>query len=115
MTTSPWEPFATNYTKHFEIVKKLKNWLKSWKDFDEELKSLVKSNNKNKCSESDGDDFDDDDDFFIGSEKLKPPHNVCLLSGPNGCGKTALVTALAEELEFNIIEVNASSKRTGKP
>ena len=37
-----------------------------------------------------------------------------LIVGPPGCGKTASVYALAEELGFNVLEVNASSKRNGK-
>ncbi len=37
-----------------------------------------------------------------------------LLVGPAGCGKTASVYALAERLGFNVLEVNASSKRNGK-
>lgn len=34
--------------------------------------------------------------------------------GPAGCGKTATVYALAEELGYNVLEVNASSRRNGK-
>ena len=34
--------------------------------------------------------------------------------GPPGCGKTATIYALAEELGYNVLEVNASSKRNGK-
>ena len=37
-----------------------------------------------------------------------------LIAGPPGCGKTACIYALAEELGFNVLEVNASSKRNGK-
>lgn len=37
-----------------------------------------------------------------------------LLVGPAGCGKTASVYALAEELGYNVLEVNASSRRNGK-
>lgn len=40
--------------------------------------------------------------------------NCVLLVGPAGCGKTATVYALAEELGYNVLEVNASSKRNGK-
>ena len=35
-------------------------------------------------------------------------------SGPSGSGKTAAVFALAAELGFNVLEVNASSGRNGK-
>lgn len=40
--------------------------------------------------------------------------NCVLLVGPGGCGKTATVYALAEELGYNVLEVNASSRRNGK-
>ena len=40
--------------------------------------------------------------------------NVALLVGPSGSGKTAMVFALAAELGFKVLEVNASSNRTGK-
>ena len=40
--------------------------------------------------------------------------NTALLVGPTGCGKTATVFALATELGFNVLEVNASRNRTGK-
>eukprot|EP00955_Chlamydomonas_euryale_P019535 208118-Chlamydomonas_euryale.AAC.1 len=35
------------------------------------------------------------------------------LSGPPGCGKTAAVVAVAQELGMNLLEVSASSERTG--
>lgn len=37
-----------------------------------------------------------------------------LLVGPAGCGKTATIYALADELGYNVLEVNASSRRNGK-
>lgn len=40
--------------------------------------------------------------------------NVALLSGPHGSGKTATVYAVAKELGFEIFEINASSRRSGK-
>ena len=40
--------------------------------------------------------------------------NSLLLVGPSGCGKTATVYALAEELGYNVLEVNTSSRRNGK-
>lgn len=37
-----------------------------------------------------------------------------LIHGPTGCGKTAMVYALAEELNYKVFEINCSSRRNGK-
>lgn len=51
-------------------------------------------------------------DFVLNYKKQKK--KALLLHGPVGCGKTSLVHALARELDYEIIEVNASDTRNEK-
>lgn len=120
LLTEKYKPSSWEILGNETVVEKLKNWLQSWKAFDEELKNSGNRKSNRNIDEDenyDDDDDDDDDSWFVSSDAetcdLKAPSSVCLLSGPNGCGKTALISSLAEELEFNVLEVNASSKRTG--
>lgn len=40
--------------------------------------------------------------------------NLVILCGPTGCGKSATIQAVANELSYEIFEVNASDRRSGK-
>ncbi|XP_050522586.1 uncharacterized protein LOC126895119 isoform X2 [Daktulosphaira vitifoliae] len=84
------------------LVKKLKKWLESYK------KSEHNKNIKYKYYDH---DFIDNNDS---NNTHKVPHNIAILVGPIGCGKTAAVYAVASELDANIIELNASCNRNGK-
>ncbi|XP_053981317.1 ATPase family AAA domain-containing protein 5 isoform X1 [Hylaeus volcanicus] len=82
-----------------EAAAKLREWLIGWK---------ATFTNEN---DSSGDEFYSSDSSY---SRISGNNQVAVLLGPHGSGKTATVYALAEEFGYTVLEVNASSRRTGK-
>ena len=82
-----------------EAAGKLREWLNGWKGTftNEDVSS--------------GDEFYSSDCSYSG---INGNNQVAVLLGPHGSGKTASVYAVAEEFGYSVLEVNASSRRTGK-
>lgn len=89
---------------NFESIKELKKWLETWTE------NLFKARQANDSSDSSDFYYSDTDSRDIN----RNTNNVLILTGQTGSGKTSCVYAVASELAIKVIEVNASSKRTGK-
>lgn len=57
---------------------------------------------------------DSSDEFESNSNSMSSLNKAIVLTGPSGCGKTMFVYALANEMNFKVLEINAGAKRTGK-
>lgn len=90
-------------------VDELKKWMNSWIEYSVEQRN-VKRKRKHLITES-SDEFCSDSDT---RDSESGPQNTKILIGPCGSGKTSSVYALCNELNINVIELNASSKRPGK-
>ncbi|KAM3966328.1 LOW QUALITY PROTEIN: enhanced level of genomic instability 1 [Aphomia sociella] len=95
---------AKQLVGNYESIRELRKWLVTWTE------NQVKS--KKTVVESDSSDFylSDNDS----KDSMKTSNNLLIVTGPVGSGKTTSVYAVAAELAIKVIEVNASSKRTGK-
>ncbi|XP_015116802.1 replication factor C subunit 1 [Diachasma alloeum] len=81
-----------------EAAMKLKSWLEAWQS-------------TGRDDYSSGEEFYSSDNSFQNNLET---NQVAVLLGPHGSGKTASVYAVAEELGYTVLELNASSRRPGK-
>ncbi len=119
---------ADDVIGNLTVVRELASWLGEWEVRDVKRRRRLlggggrrgstsrKISSSTTCYSSD-DDFTSgsefDSDSSAGSEETALP-NTALLEGPCGVGKTASVYALAHEMGFKVLEVNASSSRNGR-
>jgi DNA polymerase III delta prime subunit len=117
------------------VVRQLQSWLEEWMAKRKRAKRAKKkssinavrrshSNRSNNSSnsfvvddefedESSSDSYSDDSSADDNDGDDFPP-TTALLRGPTGVGKTSTVYALARQLGFKVLEVNASSLRGGR-
>lgn len=114
MFTEKYKPIicdeiVVNSAPAFQLKKFLDTWLENY--------TLRNSNSgaRHRRNGSANTDSDDGDDFEGGSSTGSAALNtaICLV-GPTGVGKTNAVYAVANELNFKVLEINAGCKRTGR-
>jgi len=103
VSSQPWTyKYRPRKAEHMIINKsetlRLKDWLSSW--------TLRRGDRSSQSSSYTSDSEFDECSEMVGT--------CALLTGPPGNGKSAAVYGLADQLGLKVIEVNASSCRTGK-
>ncbi len=83
-----------------DLTKFIKNFFKEMKRINAENK-LIRANNRNASEKEKKEEI-----------KMAPERVAVLLEGPPGIGKTSIVYALANDLNMEVIETNASDTRT---
>ena len=94
-----------------DTVQELADWLGLWAKRGLKCKGSGDSSSVSpSSSEDEYSSFSTSEDEEAGEELP----NTALLIGPSGVGKTASVYALAHEMGFKVLEVNASTSRNGR-
>ena len=103
------------------VVKKLQSWLEEWTERQKRRRQNKKKRSHHHSSDEDSDESSWDsyveDEFDSSSEADQSQlllANTAMLVGPSGVGKTSTVYALATQMGFKVLEVNASSLRGGR-
>ncbi|KAK9881270.1 hypothetical protein WA026_015394 [Henosepilachna vigintioctopunctata] len=100
---------SEEFIGNFQAVSYLKKWLESWHEAFKNRKKKFETGLISSDSESDF--ILSDSESLLGSSSL--PSTV-ILTGPCGSGKSSSVYAICNELGLDVIELNASSRRSGK-
>ncbi|OUS48619.1 replication factor C, subunit RFC1 [Ostreococcus tauri] len=107
-------------TQQAVVAASLRSWLGAWKRrMDMQAAGKTPPSPTRPCLPrkvytEDDDEYwesDDEDDGLGGGKSVA---NGILMTGPTGCGKTAMVYALANEFGFKVLEANALDKRSGQ-
>ena len=114
---------ATDVCGNREDVTRLATWLQRMKANMMTAKTKPKASKYKHDSDS---EYESDNDFVDTSYaqlsakdqselwETSTDYNVVLLTGPAGCGKSAAIHAASQQCGYQIIEMNASEKRSGK-
>jgi len=80
----------------------------------QELKEFLSAWSGNGGSNRNSQGMDDTFDMSNDSASMGANSNTMVLVGPSSSGKTNAVFTLANDMNFNVLEINAGMKRTGK-
>ncbi|XP_017127802.1 ATPase family AAA domain-containing protein 5 isoform X1 [Drosophila elegans] len=80
----------------------------------QELREFLSSWSGNGGSNRNSQGMDDTFDMSNDSASMGSASNTMVLVGPSSSGKTNAVFTLANDMNFNVLEINAGMKRTGK-
>lgn len=99
---------ATEFIGNADSIQQLEEWLMTWAGKSRTpswMKQKAVSEKQRKKSKYEYESSDEDEEDNI--------CNVATLYGPSGTGKTALVSALAKQIGYNVIEIRANEVRSG--